>query len=197
MNLIDFINKYDHENAIILLEGKRKVLTEDCEKLISLGKLLASRTSKMIFRSGNAEGSDELFSEGVCLIDQKRLQVVTPYDGHRKKQNLAYETFSLDSINIAEDEELIYQSKTNKKTEKLIDSYVSGNKNRNTVKAAYIIRDTVKVLGTSTIKPATFGIFYIDLSDPDSGGTGHTINVSRLNNIPVIDQRTWFKWLEE
>jgi hypothetical protein len=195
MTLQEFIEKFDRENSIVLLEGKRKVLNEDKEKLIALGKLLASSTSKMIFRSGNAEGSDDLFSHGVCSIDQKRLQVITPYNGHRNKQNLAYETFSLDNINFAAEDELIYQSKANKKTVKLIDDFVSGIKNRNTIKAAYIIRDTVKVLGTETIKPASFGIFYTDLNDPDSGGTGHTMNVCRLNNIPLIDQKVWFEWL--
>jgi hypothetical protein len=195
MTLQEFIEKFDRENSIVLLEGKRKVLNEDKEKLIALGKLLASSTSKMIFRSGNAEGSDDLFSQGVCSIDQKRLQVITPYNGHRNKQNLAYETFSLDNINFAAEDELIYQSKANKKTVKLIDDFVSGIKNRNTIKAAYIIRDTVKVLGTETIKPASFGIFYTDLNDPDSGGTGHTMNVCRLNNIPLIDQKVWFEWL--
>jgi CDP-glycerol glycerophosphotransferase (TagB/SpsB family) len=196
MTLQEFIEKFDTENSIVLLEGKRKVLNEDSEKLIALGKLLASRTSKIIFRSGNAEGSDDLFSQGVCSIDQKRLQVITPYNGHRNKQNLAYETFSLDNINFAAEDELIYQSKANKKTVKLIDDFVSGIKNRNTIKAAYIIRDTVKVLGTETIKPASFGIFYTDLNDPDSGGTGHTMNVCRLNGIPLIDQKVWFEWIK-
>lgn len=196
MTLQEFIEKFDTENSIVLLEGKRKVMNEESEKLIALGKLLASRTSKIIFRSGNAEGSDDFFSQGVCSIDKKRLQVITPYNGHRNKQNLAYETFSLDNINFAAEDELIYQSKANKKTVKLIDDFVSGIKNRNTIKAAYIIRDTVKVLGTETIKPASFGIFYTDLNDPDSGGTGHTMNVCRLKNIPLIDQKVWFKWLK-
>ncbi len=196
MTLQEFIEKFDKENSIVLLEGKRKVLNEDRDRLIELGKLIASKTTKMIFRSGNAEGSDDLFSQGVCSIDKKRLQVITPYNGHRNKQNLAYETFSLDNINFAAEEELIYQSKANKKTEKLIDDFVSGIKNRNTIKAAYIIRDTVKVLGTETIKPASFGIFYTDLNDPDSGGTGHTMNVCRLNNVRLIDQKVWFDWIE-
>jgi hypothetical protein len=84
MTLKEFIDQYDNENSIVLLEGKRKVLEEDKEKLIELGELLASKTSKMIFRSGNAEGSDQFFSDGVTSIDQKRLQVITPYSGHRK-----------------------------------------------------------------------------------------------------------------
>jgi hypothetical protein len=85
----------------------------------------------------------------------------------------------------------------NKKMERLIDKYASGDKNRFTIKAAYIIRDTIKAIGTGDIPPATFGIFYDDLEDPMTGGTGHTMNVCSQNNIPIIDQTVWFKWLEE
>lgn len=74
---------------------------------------------------------------------------------------------------------------------------MAGEKNRFTIKAAYIIRDTIKALGTEEIKPATFGLFYDDLDDPLSGGTGHTIKVCENNGIPVLDQRLWFAWLEE
>lgn len=85
----------------------------------------------------------------------------------------------------------------NKKTEKLIDRFVLGKKNRYTIKAAYIIRDTIKAIGTDDIKPATFGIFFNNLDNPMSGGTGHPMNVCRLNNIPIIYQKTWFNWLKE
>lgn len=197
MTLNEFIEKFDKDNSIILLEGKRNVLYEDMPKLTELAKLLASRTTKMIFRSGNAAGSDQLFSDGVAMVDNRRLQFITPYSGHRKKANQAYETFSLDDINVASEPDIIYQSKGNKKTEKLIDKYVSGDKNRYTIKAAYIIRDTIKAIGAEEIKPATFGIFYDDLNKPQTGGTGHTMNVCAQNNIPVIDQNTWFNWLEE
>ncbi|NUM63363.1 MAG: hypothetical protein HUU44_14700 [Ignavibacteriaceae bacterium] len=184
-------------NSIVLLEGKRNVLETDKERLIALGNLLASKTKSMIFRSGNAEGSDQLFSDGVTAVDYKRLQVITPYSGHREKTNQAYETISLDEISIAAEPEVVYQSKSNKKTEKLIDQFVSGNKNRYTIKAAYIIRDTIKAIGTDRIKPATFGIFYDDLDKPKEGGTGHTMKVCEQNNIPIIDQKIWFKWLTE
>jgi hypothetical protein len=197
MTLKEFIKQFDKPNSIVLLEGKRNVLEADKEKLTALGRLLASKTKRMIFRSGNAEGSDQLFSDGVATFDKKRLQVITPYSGHREKTNQAYETISLDDINIAADPEVVYQSKSNKKTEKLIDKFVSGDKNRYTIKAAYIIRDTIKAIGTDTIKPATFGIFYDDLDNPKSGGTGHTMNVCEQNNIPLIDQNIWFKWLTE
>ena len=197
MTLKDFINRFDKDNSIVLLEGKRNVLEADIANLTALGKLLASKTSKMTFRSGNAEGSDQLFSNGVTMVDNKRLQVITPYSGHRQKTNLAHETISLDDIKIAADSEVVYQSKGNKKTEKLIDQFISGDKNRYTIKAAYIIRDTIKAIGIDEIKPATFGIFYDDLENPKTGGTGHTISVCEKNDIPVISQNVWFKWLTE
>lgn len=197
MTLKEFIEQFDKPNSIVLLEGKRNVLEADKEKLMALGRLLASKTKRILFRSGNADGSDQFFSDGVTSVDNKRLQVITPYSGHRKKTNKAFDTISLEDINIAAEPEVVYQSKSNKKTEKLIDKFVSGDKNRFTIKAAYIIRDTIKAIGTDEIKPAAFGIFYDDLDKPKSGGTGHTMNVCEQNNIPIIDQKTWFKWLAE
>ena len=197
MTLKEFINKFDKDDSIVLLEGKRIVLELDKANLESLGRLLVSATSKMIFRSGNAEGADCYFSLGVSSVDKTRLQVITPYTGHRKKANRAYDTISLDEINVAAMPEVIYQSKSNKKTEKLIEQYISGARNRYSIKAAYIIRDTIKAIGTDEIKPATFGIFYDNLDKPKEGGTGHTMKVCEQNNIPVIDQNVWFKWLTE
>ena len=197
MTLQEFISKYDNENSVILLEGKRNVLESDKEKLFALGKLLASKSSKMIFRSGNAEGADQYFSEGVAMVDYKRLQVITPYSGHRLKTNKSYDTISLDEVNLLSNPQVIYHSKNNKKTENLIDKYIVGEKNRYTIKAAYILRDTVKVLGVDDIKPATFGIFYDDLISPRTGGTGHTMNVCAINEVPFCDQREWFEWVEE
>ncbi len=197
MTFKEFTKQYDKDNSVVLLEGKRNVLEADKEKLTALGRLLVTKTVKMTFRSGNAEGSDQLFSDGVTEVDNKRLQVITPYKGHRQKTNQAYETISLDDINMADEQSVVYQSKGNKKMEKLIDQFVSGDKNRYTIKAAYIIRDTIKAIGTDEIKPATFGIFYDDLNKPMSGGTGHTMSVCEQNNIPLIDQKIWFKWLTE
>ncbi len=197
MTLKEFIQRFDKDNSIVLLEGKRNVLEGDKEKLIALGSLLTTKTKKILFRSGNADGADYYFSVGVASVDNTRLQVITPYTGHRQKDNQAYETISLDDIDIAAESEVVYQSKQNKKTEKLIDQYISGDKNRFAIKASYIIRDTIKVIGIKEIKPATFGIFYDDMGNPKSGGTGHTMHICEQNQIPVIDQRTWFKWLTE
>ena len=197
MTLSEFIQQFDKAGAIVLLEGKRNVLEEDKAKLRELGRLLAAKTQFMTFRSGNADGSDQFFSEGVAEVDHKRLQVITPYSGHRKKTNQAYDTVALDQINLAAEPDVIYQSKQNKKTEKLIDQYVAGGRDRFAIKAAYILRDTIKAIGTDAIPPTTFGIFYDDLSDPMSGGTGHTMNVCLQNNIPICNQELWFSWLGE
>ncbi len=197
MTLKAFLKKYDVAESIVLLEGKRNVSEADKEKLIAIGNLLATKSKKMIFRSGNAPGSDQLFSDGVSAVDNKKLQVITPYVGHRQKTNNAHETFALDNIEIMAEPDVVYQSKSNKKTEPLIDQYVAGIVNRNTIKAAYIIRDTIKAIGTAEIKPATFGIFYDDLAKPMTGGTGHTMQVCEQNNIPIINQTIWFKWLTE
>lgn len=195
MTLSEFIQQYDRPDAIVLLEGKRTVLPKDQPRLTALGRLLAASTVHMLFRSGNAKGADQLFSDGVTAVDPQRLQVITPYSGHRKKTNLAYDTISLDDLDMAAEPEVVYQSKGNKKTESLIDRYVAGDKNRYTVKAAYILRDTVKAIGAGDIRPATAGIFYDDLSAPRTGGTGHTMQVCTQNGIPVFDQRSWLDWL--
>jgi len=197
MTLNEFISKYDNENAIVLLEGKRLVAEHETKLLVQLGELLATKTKNMMFRSGNADGSDYYFSLGVTSVDRTRLEVITPYDGHRKKTNLAYETISLGGINLVADSEVVYQSKSNKKFSKLVDQYVDGKRDQYSIKAAYIIRDTMKALGYNEIKPATFGIYYDDLSNPKQGGTGHTMNVCNQNDIPIIDQSIWFDWLKE
>lgn len=196
MKLNEFIEQYDIDGSIVLLEGKREVLEFDKDKLKALGLLLASKTKKMIFRSGNAEGADQFFSNGVTSLSPERLQVIVPYSGHRQKNNKASDTISLDDINISSEPEVLYQSKNNKKTNNLIDKYALGEKNRFTIKAAYIIRDTIKAIGTKQIKPATFGIFYDDLENPRKGGTGHTMSICEQNKIPIIDQNTWFNWLD-
>lgn len=196
MTLTDFLDKYDIPGAIVLLEGKREVLEEDKAYLTRLGKLLAEKSKHILFRSGNASGADLYFSQGVAEIDSNRLQIVTPYSTHRKKQSQTYNSVSMDDINMAEEPEVVYQSKSNNMMDKLVDQYVAGKKDRFSIKAAYIIRDTVKVIGTKDIPPATFGIFYDDLSNPGKGGTGHTMNVCRMNNVPLIDQTGWLAWVK-
>ena len=196
MTINDFIIQFNSKNTIILLEGKRNVLEQDKEKLIQFGKLLATHLPLVTFRSGNADGADFYFSQGVLQVAPERLQVITPYDKHREKQNKAYETISLDQIDLVNESEVVYQSKSNKKTKALIDKYVGGAKDRFAIKAAYIIRDTVKVTGTkSGILPATFAFFFDDVDNPKKGGTGHTMEICDLNNVPYCTQNEWLNWL--
>jgi hypothetical protein len=197
LELQAFIDRFDQKGSIVLLEGKRDVAEADIVKLMALGKLLAENTRYIIFRSGNASGADEYFSEGVVSVDKSRLQVITPYEGHRKKQNVAEYTMALDQINMVAESELVYAARHNPSTAKLVDDYVAGKKNKNTIKAAYILRDTAKVLGCGDWGPATAGVFYDDLNNPESGGTGHTIALCRHYDIPVFNQTVWLEWLKQ
>jgi hypothetical protein len=164
MSFDEFAAKYDIAGAVVLLEGKREVREADKDALVAVGRLLASNTQHMVFRSGNAPGSDAYFSQGVVEIDRRRLEVITPYRGHRSGDNVAATTHSLDSLDLAAEDRVVYHSKQHAKTKKLVDEYVSGKRNPYAMKAAYILRDTVKVVGAAGIPQATAGVFYDDLS---------------------------------
>ncbi len=64
-------------------------------------------------------------------------------------------------------------------------------------KGAYILRDTLKVLGCPELglAPAKAGIFYANPDDPLAGGTGHTIRVCLLQGIPTVFQAVWSQWM--
>lgn len=196
MTFDQFLTTHDIPDAVVLLEGKREVKPEDQGALTLLGRLLATKTKHMTFRSGNAAGSDEYFSKGVAEINSDRLEVVTPYEGHRKKYNQASTSYALDEINLAEEPDVVAYSKSNKKASNLIDRYIDGDRGRFAIKAAYLLRDTVKATGTKNIPAATFGLFYDDLSNPKSGGTGHTMIVCEELEIPYLTQEVWMKWLK-
>jgi len=196
LSFIDFLLTHDRPNSIILLEGKRKVLSEDAPLLVALGELLCREMKHAVFRSGNAPGSDELFAQGVSKVDPKRMEVILPYSGHRKQSNYGYDTHSLDEISLVSEPEVTYHTKSTPGKSRLVDEFIAGNSNSITIKAAYLLRDTIKVIGTrSGIPKASFAIFYDDLQNPGQGGTGHTINVCRDNQVPFITQEIWMKWL--
>ncbi|MFN4951738.1 MAG: hypothetical protein ACK5F0_08975 [Flavobacteriales bacterium] len=196
MTLSEFISTFDHEGSIVLLEGKRKVASQDAPKLEALGKLLAEHTKYLKFRSGNADGSDALFTAGVAQVNPERIELILPYTSHRQQHAKSYQRHSLDEIELANEPALIYETKKNKKMARLVDRYANGDRDQYAMKAAYILRDTVKVIGTTEIRAIRIGIFYEDLKNPGQGGTGHTINVCKAHGIPVIDQNTWIHWLE-
>jgi hypothetical protein len=126
MTFTDFKIKYDRPNTVVLLEGKRNVLPQDQEKLFELGKLLASKTNNIVFRSGNASGADEFFTMGVNWVDKSKMQLITPYTGHRSKYNATENSIALDTINLVEEPLVVLQSKHNKRMINLIDNYVNG-----------------------------------------------------------------------
>lgn len=193
-----FLEAFDKPGNIVLLEGKRKVMAEDEDKLRLLGTLLARKSIHMCFRSGNASGSDELFSLGVADVDPSRLELIKPYSSHRKSAFNESKSYSMDDVNLAEEPEIVYHSKQHPQMAGLVDKYMNQVRNRLTMKAAYILRDTVKVKGTlSGISPASVALFYDDLSIPMQGGTGHTISVCKNLLVPYCDQRVWMKWLVE
>jgi len=198
MKFEDFLKNYDKPSFIVLLEGKRVVAEEDKEKLLKLSELLAVSTKNITFRSGNANGADDLFISGIASFDASRVELITPYSNHNKANNLGYKTNALDEIDLINEPEVVYHSKIRKKNTKIIEKYAQGEKNAVTINAAYLIRDTIKVIGTkSGIKAANFAIFYDDLSNPIKGGTGHTMQVCINNSIPFINQKIWFNWIEK
>lgn len=197
MKLSEFIRTYNRSGVIILLEGKRNVKLQDQPKLTALGTMLAKKLPLASFRSGNADGADLFFSRGVAQVNANRLQVIVPYENHRAKKNYAGDTIALDVIDLSCEPEVVRESKSHKNTHKLVDKFVAGQKNRFVIKAAYIIRDTIKVLGTNSgVPPVDFAFFYDDPENPRTGGTGHTMNICERNNVPMLTQEVWLQWLE-
>ncbi len=197
MDLKLFIETYDYHGSILLFGGKRDVRDGDQATIASLGRLLGASTKHMLFRSGNAIGADELFSKGIVEHAPTRLQVVVPYAGHRALKNVAYETISLDQLNLASEPEVSYQSLQNQNTKFPVKEYLQGKRDNLAMKGSYIIRDTVMVIGAQGVERAHCALFYDDLQNPRTGGTGHTMNVCKTNDIPFLDQCIWLNWLDE
>lgn len=197
MDLSGFIETYDHKGVVILLLGKRKVIVEDSDKLVQFAQKLTKMTKHITFRSGNASGADELFKLGVSSVDSQRIELVTPYKGHRNKSSSEYNIISLDSIDLISEPDIIYYSKLNKKNIRIIDRYLDCYKDKFAMKGAYLLRDTLMVVGAKrlNIPKANFAIFYDDLLKPNSGGTGHTMNVCDSLKISFINQKVWMKWI--
>jgi len=100
-----------------------------------------------------------------------------------------------EDLSLIEEDEVIYQTiQATPKNESMI-----RNRHKNSTLAAkskYLVRDTMKVLGyTETFTRPAAAIFYVDLEDIESGGTGHTIRVCRNYKVPCIFQNEWEKWL--
>lgn len=187
----------DRPGSIILLEGKRFVGVEDQPRLHRLGAVLAERTRHCRFRSGNnAKGADACFSAGVAGVAIDRLKAITPYAIHRSRQKQAGTTYSVDSLTLTPG--VIEHFQAHPSIRRQLERYVDGARDRYAIKSAYLLRDTVKVLGCGdVILPAALGILSDDLDHPRLGGTGHTMRVcDDAMGIPVLDQRVWMGWLD-
>jgi hypothetical protein len=195
MTLNEFLESYNYGNVIILLEGKRDVNPDDSIKLEEIGRLLAEKLPLAHFRSGNAPGADELFAKGVCAIDPERFHVVVPFSNHRSKVREKIKFYSVEDFAPTFNEELIAATRKNRKTSHLVDLYLKGERNKYTNKVAYIMRNSVKVLGFNHLPPTTVALFYDDLNCPEDGGTGFTIKTCREHQIPLFKQDIWMEWL--
>lgn len=196
MEFKNFLKQYDTPGCIILLEGKRNVPDEMQPMLEKLGELLCKKLKHSRFRNGNAQGADYFFSKGISNVNPDRLELILPYTSHRKNFFLSDNLHSLEDINLVNETEVVYQTKLNSKNERLIDLYINGNKGKFGIKGSYLLRDTIKVAGTNSgISKAAFAIFYEDFENPKSGGTGHTMKICEINDVPYIDQRVWMNWI--
>lgn len=185
---------------VILLEGTRDLPEADRPRLVELARLLAKELPRAIFRTGNATGSDTAFAEGVAAVDAKRLQYVLPNAGMgRQRRHPDSPAVSLGTVPSAAEEILAgATAKATPASQRLVDFYVrEKGGSANAAKGAYLMRDTLKVLGCAEmgLATATVGIFYVNEADPMSGGTGHTIRVCIEHGVPVVMQKHWRNWL--
>ena len=183
-------------NAVILLEGRRGISEAEALAARDFGEFLARRFRALRFRSGNAEGADQAFSDGVAKVDARRLQIVAPYATHRKKnRNPAVVYSSPDDLSPEQVEEVIRKTAAaSPKVGRLLSRWKDGG--ALAAKATYLLRDSMKVLGHSEEFPKPVcGIFFTDPSDPMAGGTGHTIRVCQQESVPVVFQTDWLEWM--
>jgi len=127
------------------------------------------------------------------------MQYVVPYLSHRMKaRDKAAQVVSLDQVPDCEIRSIMEKTvQASPDYAGLVKLYLRhGRWDRHTIKLRYLFRDTLKVVGSPALgmPRATCGIFYVNESRPLSGGTGHTIRVSRLCGVPVLDQHTWLEW---
>ena len=191
----------DQEQPTVLVEGTRQLPWQDWELVCRMGEFLARRYPAMLFRTGNATGSDEAFAEGVARVDPSRIQYVIPHPGMgRQRRYPQARTSVLRDVPAAREGELAAQTLTaSPKSDRLVRASRGELTNRRLAAAGrYLLRDTLKVTGCPELElaPAVAGIFYVNEADPLGAGTGHTIRVCQAHGVPVAFQDCWRSWLE-
>lgn len=180
---------------VILVEGRRSIPEKDAQSASQLASLLAVRIPKLVFRSGNASGADEAFSAGVLKVAPERMQIIAPYENHRKKQRHPDAVYTSPEALSSEEMESIQAMtiEASPANKGLMKWYERGG--RLGSQAACLIRDTMKVAGMNGSHAVhTAALFYVDSKDTEAGGTGHTIRVCRNAGVPVIIQDQWSMW---
>lgn len=197
MTLDDFTDSISFKSSpVILLEGSRIVAEADKPKMIALGEKLASMFPNAVFRSGNAAGSDSFFAKGVSQVNPLQLELVLPNKRRIKSAN-GEKRISLEDLSDTEIKDVCEITKSATPINKsLIEYYEKGFQGSPRIKAQYLLRDTLKIIGSKRLdfKPADFGIFYLNSTKKTGGGTGHTIRVCELQNVPVLLQESWLSW---
>lgn len=186
---------------VVLLEGRRELCEEDQPKLVSLAERLAASWLNVMFRTGNARGSDTLFAKGLANVSPSRIEYILPYRGMgSERAPVTSTTLNLDEIPDEEAEYLRHQCKSaSPRTRHAFERPYWEIQDRHTAfSARYLLRDALKIHGSPSlgIPVATCAIFYVEPGDPDAGGTGHTLRLCELNRIPYFTQHEWFSWLE-
>lgn len=184
---------------VILLEGARKVPDHDIHRLRDLATLLAATLPKAVFRSGNAQGADSLFFQNLAAAAPERLEYILPYAGSGKRRIPARaRAHFMAEMTRAEIETVAgITLKASPDVARLVEAFLAKGRNRLTVKAMYLLRDTMKVIGAPSLAlpPADFGFFFVNADNPLAGGTGHTIRVCRAFKVPVFTQDEWDGWV--
>ncbi|WP_291321501.1 hypothetical protein [Desulfonatronospira sp.] len=179
-------------DPVILMEGRRSIPAGQQQSAFETARSLAGDFKHVTFRSGNASGSDYAFSRGVASVDPSRLQILAPYRGHRKKHMFSGAEYIYPDALPSEHHPAIIQKALQASPRH---KSILGRTNlppKVAVKAGYLLRDTIKAAGCPPFltRPVA-ALFYVDPADTESGGTGHTIRVCRLEKVPVYFQDEW------
>ncbi|MDP2105679.1 MAG: hypothetical protein Q8J76_06760, partial [Desulfobulbaceae bacterium] len=142
----------------------------DIKRLHDLATFLASSLPTAIFRSGNAQGSDSYFFHALANENPERLEYILPYPGAGKKRiHPGTKVFSLDDLNQQETTAVVESTlAASPDLESLIRLFLTRGRTNVTAKVMYLLRDTMKVLGGTSINlpPADFGFFFLNPEKP-------------------------------
>ncbi|MFM7604506.1 MAG: hypothetical protein ACKO8Z_04830, partial [Prosthecobacter sp.] len=152
---------------VILLEGTRRVPEAQRPLLSRFARQLAETLPHAIFRSGNAEGSDDAFAQGVAAVDAHRLQLVLPTPGMgRQRRPAGAVCHALNELPQCEKKPLTQAcSAAYPENHRLFNLYLSGVSGTPAYsKALYLVRDGLKVIGSPGLglAPASLAIFFVD-----------------------------------